>query len=771
MTPDEQGIGQEIDDLSRAAETLIAGPPEFLRAFTGDDAGARRQRRAIVIASLREQEAQGRVGVSVDELAADLEAVLRRRGVAAPERALDLRAEVVEILRQLEGWNAVDGGLAPERAERDGLRRRVERDYALARSLRVFLPRWDEVQRLLRRRYISLSANYFAQAIAALDTLLEELHYEDTDPLRCHTAWQSLHQALHGINTETRDFARELRSLRVDGNHPEVLADIADRLGILHEKFFRVAAEGAAKVRDRLELLRDERHDGENVRRLQDALRAREEEWSVGIGETEADRLERLDEVARDVIKELNLFDRFMADSGPGSWREGAKIISLALVDLTERIHAAISLRLQQTQAIAALHRRARDLAEGIGPGAEGVPRGAGRSQNAPTATTERLSSGPSRDANERLQRARQYLWNASGSVHAAVWVHPVPASDDQVRLERWLLAKGGSPLPLVEDEIWQRSIRPRMRPAPPPPPPPLELADDWDPGSDPRIRELEEARARLVERLIAAGSAAGLEYLHTFEELRLLASFLWLPRNSAPLRRLGLRIQPPGAGMAARAMLRGPGFEVELDNYRFTSTTDTARPAARKSESARDAVGARLGTPVAIDPITREIPVPPPAAPTTPRRPNPLSPFPRKEGARQMPPIAARASASQPSSRASTPLSQPRTRPQPADAYEELGDPDANPLTTRPMPAVHVDSQPLGPRPTVPVPAISLPLADPAQPAATNGEQHRTSGMASAWAEPQPRETERSPSTSGRRFWPFGRKGNQAEAGRRDGG
>jgi hypothetical protein len=353
---------ERIEEISRAAEASIAGPPEFLRAFAGDDAGARQQRRAIIIASLRDQEYQGRVGVAVEDLAADLEAVLRYRGVHAPD---DLRAEVVEVLRQLEGWQAVDGGLAPDRAERDGLRRRVERDYALARSLRVFLPHWDEVQRALRRRYISLSANYFAQAIAALDTLLEELNYEDTDPLRCHTAWQSLSQALHGINTETRDFARELRALRVNANHPEVLADIADRLAILHEKFFRVAAEGAAKVRDRLELLRDERHDGENVHRLQDALRAREEEWSVGLGETAAERTERLDAVKRDVLRELDNFDRFMADSGPGSWREGAKVISLALVDLTERIHAAISLRLQQTQAIAALLRRARDLAEG----------------------------------------------------------------------------------------------------------------------------------------------------------------------------------------------------------------------------------------------------------------------------------------------------------------------------------------------------------------------------------------------------------------------
>src|SRR5215471_8223758 len=308
MTPDQQ----RIEELSKAAEALIAGPPEFLRAFAGDEAGARAQRRSIIIASLREQESEGRVGVSVDDLAADLDAVLRRRGQPAPD---DLRAEIVETLRQLEGWQAVDGGLAPERAERDGLRRRVERDYALARSLRVFLPRWDEVQRALRRRYISLSANYFAQAIAALDTLLEELRYEDTDPLRCHTAWQSLGQALHGINTETRDFARELRSLRVDGGRPEALADIADRLGILHEKFFRVAAEGAAQVRERLERLRDERHNGANVHELQEALRIREEEWSVGLGETEDDLRERLDAVAYEVLRELDIFERLMADS------------------------------------------------------------------------------------------------------------------------------------------------------------------------------------------------------------------------------------------------------------------------------------------------------------------------------------------------------------------------------------------------------------------------------------------------------------------------
>src|SRR5690348_13601537 len=284
---------------------LIAGPPEYLRAFVGDEGGARQQRRAILIASLRQQENEGRVGVSVDELAADLEAVLRARGQPLPD---DPRGEVVDLLRQLEGWQAVDGGLAPDRAERDGLRRRVERDYALARSLRVFLPHWDEIQRALRRRYISLSANYFAQAIAALDTLLEELGYQDSDPLRCHSAWQSLRQALHGINTESRDFARELRALRVDGDHPEILAEIADRLGVLHERFFRVASEGAAKVRDRLELLRDERHDGENVHRLQDALRAREEEWSVGIGETGAERDERLDTIAHDVLRELTNF-------------------------------------------------------------------------------------------------------------------------------------------------------------------------------------------------------------------------------------------------------------------------------------------------------------------------------------------------------------------------------------------------------------------------------------------------------------------------------
>jgi hypothetical protein len=689
MTPNQQ----RIEELSKAAEALVAGPPEFLRAFAGDDAGARQQRRSIIVASLRDQEAEGRVGVSVEDLAADLDAVLRHRGQPAQ---VDLRAEVVEVLRQLEGWQAVDGGLAPERAERDGLRRRVERDYALARSLRVFLPRWDEVQRLLRRRYISLSANYFAQAIAALDTLLEELHYEDTDPLRCHTAWQSLHQALHGINTETRDFARELRSLRVDGNHPEVLADIADRLGILHEKFFRVAAEGAAKVRDRLELLRDERHAGENVRRLQEALRAREEEWSVGIGETEAERIERLDAVVHDIVKELNLYDRFMADSGPGSWREGAKIISLALVDLTERIHAAISLRLQQTQAIAALLRRAQHLAE------------AGK------------------QAADATQRARQYLWNASGAIHGAVWVQSPPSSDDQVRLDRWLAAHGGSPLPLVEDEIWQKSIRPRLRPAPPPPPPPLELADDWNPGDDPRIRELEEARARLVERLIAAGSAANLQYLHSFDELRLLASFLWLPRNSAPLRRLGLRIQPPGAGMAAQAAVAGPNFTVEMDNYRFSAIT-AARVRPERTEAAADAM----------------------------RAPNPLTASHMREaGGARTAKSTGRAPGPQPSVPAAPDTLRPTAPLHDVDDLDALVDVE---LATRPLPALTPDTVELNalvpdvlppgdldPRPTAPLPtARSAPTQPRARP-----------GMPSAWVKPDP---ERQPEASGRRKWPLG--------------
>jgi hypothetical protein len=545
---------QRIEAISRAAEALIAGPPEFLRALVGEEGGARQMRRSILVASLREQEAQGRVGVSVDELAADLDAVLRYRGQPNGD---DPRAEIVEVLRQLEGWQAVDGGLAPERAERDGLRRRVERDYALARALRVFLPHWDEIQRALRRRYISLSANYFAQAIAALDTLLEELSYEDADPLRCHSAWQSLRQALHGINTESRDFARELRALRVDGNHPEILAEIADRLGLLHERFFRVASEGAAKVRERLETLRDERHAGENVRQLQDILRKREEEWSVGLGETEDERHQRLDAVGRDVVRELDNFERFMAESGPGSWREGARLISLALVDLTERIHAAISLRLQQTQAITALLRRARDLAEG------GV---------------------------EATTRARTYLWNASGAVHAGLWVQSPPTSDAGVRLERWLEHRGGSPLPLVDEDIWQKSIRPRHRPAPPPPPSVLVTPDNWQPDDDPRIRELEEGRARLIERLIAAGSAKGLGQIESLDELRLLASFLWLPRDSAPLRRLGLRIQAPGAGMARRVVLTGPGFEVEMDNYRFSATTAARQQAADAIRTAREA-------------------------------------------------------------------------------------------------------------------------------------------------------------------------------------
>jgi hypothetical protein len=664
---------QRIAELSRAAEALIAGPPEYLRAFIGDEGGSRQQRRAIIIASLREQELEGRVGVSVDELAADLEAVLLARGQPLPD---DPRADVVEILRQLEGWQAVDGGLAPERAERDGLRRRVERDYALARSLRVFLPHWDEVQRALRRRYVSLSANYFAQAISALDTLLEELHYEDTDPLRCHTSWQSLRQALHGINTESRDFARELRSLHVDGNHPEVLADIADRLGILHEKFFRVASEGAARVRERLERLRDERHNGENVHQLQLALRIREEEWSVGLGETEDELRERLDAVAYDVLRELDIFERLMADNGPGSWREGAKAISLALVDLTERIHSAISLRLQQTQAIAALLRRARDLAEG---------------------------------GEDAAQRARRYLWNASGAIHSAIWVQAVPESDAQVRLDRWLAMHGGSPLPLVDEDIWQKAIRPRHRPAPPPPPAALVIAEDWNPGEDPRVRELEDARALLIERLVTAGSAAALKTLESMDELRLLASFLWLPRDSAPLRRLGLRIQLPGAGMAQRTVLYGPGFEVELDNYRFTATTASRQAAADAARMARydaeqlSATGTGGLGEAQRRPVARFAPVPPAVAAAAAVAPGLLQP--------------------QPAPGLGTSIS---THP--------FDEPD-EPYATRPLPAVSPGVHP------------TTPLGSPSGP-------------------PVP---ERAPTTPGRRLWPFGRGNRGSDGARRN--
>ncbi|HLZ21456.1 MAG TPA: hypothetical protein VKQ30_04960 [Ktedonobacterales bacterium] len=688
---------QRIAELSRAAESLISGPPEYLRAFLGDE-GARQQRRAILIASLREQEMEGRVGVSVDELAADVEAVLRYRGQSTQD---DLRPEIVEVLRQLEGWQAVDGGLAPDRAEREGLRRRVERDYALARTLRVFLPHWDEVQRALRRRYVSLSANYFAQAITALDTLLDELHYEDTDPLRCHTAWQSLRQALHGINTESRDFARELRSLQVDGNHPEVLADIADRLGILHEKFFRVAAEGAAKVRERLELLRDERHDGENVRRLQEALRRREEEWSVGVGETDDELRERLDSVAHDVQRELVIFERLMAESGPGSWREGARAISLALVDLTERIHSAISLRLQQTQAIAALLRRARDLAQG----------------NA-----------------DATQRARQYLWNASGAVHAAIWVQAAPSSDDQVRLDRWLALRGGSPLPLVDEDVWRKSLRPRHRPAPPQPPVPLVTADDWNPGEDPRVRELEEARERLIGRLIAAGSAEALITLESFDELRLLASFLWLPRDSAPLRRLGLRIQSPATGGAQRAMLRGPDFEVELDNYRFMSTAAAKQTAVERTRPAQPPA-----RPAAALPGQRSWADHPPLG--QPMRPPAVA-------------AAAPLPAHDPSAANPThPLYELSPHPS-RPVRDKDGDELDGPNVTRPLPAI-------------PTAYATHPLADPTPPG-TSSVRYIPSPHSPAAARPVPQSPTpsapapepQSESSTGRRLWPFSRRG-----------
>jgi hypothetical protein len=534
---------ERIVELSRAARGLLAGPPDFLRTLVGDESEGRLQRRAVVVAALREHEARGMVGISLDELAADVEAVLRLRDDAIPD---DLRTECIDILRQLEGWDVVDSAVAPERARMDGgMRRRVERDYSLARPMRIFLPHWDEIQRQLRRRYISLSANYFAQAAAALDMLLAELRETQPDSLHCYTAWQTARQALYGVNRETRDFARELRSIQVDPNHPEALADIADRLGILYEKFYRVAHEGAALVRERLVRLRDAPRDGQNVRRLQSVLRLREEEWSVGLGESDEEREERLGAIATETLRDLGFFERLVADTGPGSWREGVRAISLALVELTERIHAAIALRLQQTQAIEALVRHARRLAEGGDPD---------------------------------VQSTRQWLWNASGAFHAGLWVQGLPTTDERIVLERWLENKGGSPLPLVDDETWLRSFQPRKKAAPPPPPPALITDDAWDPGDDPSIREGESARAALVARLIEAGSVANLKELRSFRELRILVQLLWLPRDSAPLRRLGLKIAPPAARSAPRGTLRGPTFELDLENYRFIATTNKAK-------------------------------------------------------------------------------------------------------------------------------------------------------------------------------------------------
>src|SRR5260370_36622095 len=138
-----------------------------------------------------------------------------------------------------------------------------------------------------------------------------------------------------------------------------------------------------------------------------------------------------------------------MAETGSGSWREGARLISLALVDLTERIHSAMGLRPQQTQGIQARLRRSRAMAEG----------GA-----AVTA------------------QAREWLWNASGAVHAGVWAHEAPSSDEQVRLDRWLADHGGSPLPLVDEETWRRSLRPRHRPALRLPPRPTLTVESCDP-------------------------------------------------------------------------------------------------------------------------------------------------------------------------------------------------------------------------------------------------------------------------------------------------
>ena len=596
-------VDERIIELSRAARNLLAGPTEFLRTFIGDEAEGRRQRRAIIVATLREYEALGNVGISLDELSADVEAVLRLRDDPLPE---DLRTECADILRQMEAWDVVDSAIAPERARMDGgLRRRVERDYSLARPMRVFLPHWDDVQRSLRRRYVSLSADYFAQAAAALDIVLQELRESQPDTLRCYTFWQTARQSLHSINRESRDFARELRSLHVDPKHPEALAEVADRLGILYDKFYRVAHEGAALVRQRIIQLKDDPHEGRNLQHLKLTLRLREEEWSVGLGERDEERQERMETIGADVTRDMHIFERLVQDVGPGSWREGVRAISLALVELTERIHAAIALRLQQTQAIEALTRHARMLADGGEP---------------------------------EVTSTRRWLWNASGAFHAAMWVQPYPSTDEQIVLERWLENKGGSPLPMVDDETWFRSFQPRKRSAPPPPPPALITAEDWDAGDDPKVRMMESARLALVERLIAAGSAANLQTLADFADLRILVQLLWLPRDSSPLRRLGIKINPPAAKGVARATIHGPGFDLDIDNYRFAAISNKAEVAPSLEQKAEHLVAVTAGEPSPRQSRTpRTIPdvaanqivptvngsgadaVPAPASPTTP--------------------------------------------------------------------------------------------------------------------------------------------------------
>ena len=260
---------------------------------------------------------------------------------------------------------------------------------------------------------------------------------------------------------------------------------------------------------------------------------------------------ERLDAVAADVVRELGIFERLMADSGPGSWREGAKAISLALVDLTERIHSAISLRLQQTQAIAALLRRA-----WIWPRAVQAPRCAHANiSGTPPARCTRRSG-----CSSRPPATPRCAWIVGSPIAAA-------------RPCRW----------------WTTSLAKVAAPPPPPRAAPAALrAGDRPttgyPGEDPRIRELEEARARLIERLISAGSAGPPSCtLESFDELRLLASFLWLPRDSSAAA--PPRPAHPVAGRrdgAPRAILRGPGFEVSW------TTIVSSRPLPRAQAHAQ---------------------------------------------------------------------------------------------------------------------------------------------------------------------------------------
>ncbi|HLY31586.1 MAG TPA: hypothetical protein VKQ36_11190, partial [Ktedonobacterales bacterium] len=194
---------------------------------------------------------------------------------------------------------------------------------------------------------------------------------------------------------------------------------------------------------------------------------------------------------------------------------------------------------------------------------------------------------------------------------------------------------------------------------------------------------------------------------------------------------RLGLRIQQPGAGMSRRVTLAGPGFVVEMDNYRF-SAVNAARQAAIDAQ--RDEAAAAMARLSAFANASEDdIPLPPRPLPGV------AASIP---GAHIMPALPASPYAQLASASLTGVVASPPGLPVPSP--EESG-------VTRPLPIMEQAA------PTTPLPPTGLTLneAPPTRPLASATAQEGATWVNSdEQGQPKPR-----------RFWPLpnllGRRNN----------